>query len=350
MNPRRFTRSRRPLWQVRAALALCSLWGFSAALPAAQNVEKPFRGITHIARTETAPRDLHIHIVTIDLNAPGIAFKLTPPGGALETVRRTTLDCLRQDHAQIAVNAHYFLPFPSSSLDAALVGFAASGGVVFSAFETPAQSYAIVSEAPALNIDPSNRAGIVHRSPASADGKRVLEDVTVWTALAGSAQIVTGGVKTIPVYADERHPGGLLTPGGPGNYSNSKSWYDALNARTAIGLSRDNRTLYLFTVDARGGSAGMSVGEVAAMLIEDYGVFNALNLDGGGSTTLAMEDTATHAGSIVNVSSDNPGGRSVGSNLEVFAAGVAAPDGAVLEFVHFAHDLHRYQPRRGGGK
>jgi hypothetical protein len=63
-----------------------------------------------------------------------------------------------------------------------------------------------------------------------------------------------------------------------------------------------------------------------------------------------MEDTATHAGSIVNVSSDNPGGRSVGSNLEVFAAGVAAPDGAVLEFVHFAHDLHRYQPRRGGGK
>ena len=48
----------------------------------------------------------------------------------------------------------------------------------------------------------------------------------------------------------------------------------------AAGLSRDNRTLVLFTVDARGGSAGMPVGEVADMLIRDYGVFNALNLDG----------------------------------------------------------------------
>ena len=61
-------------------------------------------------------------------------------------------------------------------------------------------------------------------------------------------------------------------------------------ARSAIGLSRDGRTLTLFTVDARGGSEGMRVGEVASMLIEDYGVWVALNLDGGGSTSLAMAD------------------------------------------------------------
>jgi Phosphodiester glycosidase len=66
-------------------------------------------------------------------------------------------------------------------------------------------------------------------------------------------------------------------------------------------------------------SLGLSVGEVADILINDYGVYNALNLDGGGSTTLAMEHPITHARSIVNVSSDNPNGRAVASSLAVFA-------------------------------
>src|SRR5215471_14520958 len=87
----------------------------------------------------------------------------------------------------------------------------------------------------------------------------------------------------------------------------------------AIGLSQDNRTLVLFTVDRAGGSLGMSVGEVADVLISDYGVYNALNLDGGGSTTLAMEDPLTHTRSLVNVSADNPAGRMVASSLAVFA-------------------------------
>jgi hypothetical protein len=145
----------------------------AAGLWAADVVEHPFRGITHISRTETAPRNLHIHIVRIDLTTPGIRFKLTPPGGGLETVRQTTLEFLRQEHAQVAINGHFFLPFPSDSPEASLVGFAASEGVVYSAFETPSQSYAIVSDAPALNIDASNRARIVHRDPAFDDGKHM---------------------------------------------------------------------------------------------------------------------------------------------------------------------------------
>jgi exopolysaccharide biosynthesis protein len=295
----------------------------AAGLWAADAADRPFRGVTHIFRTETAPRNLHIHIVKIDLTAPGIGFKLTPPGGTLETVRQTTLAFLREEHAQIAINGHFFLPFPSSNPDASLVGFAASDGKVYSAFEKPAQSYAIVADAPALNIDASNRAGIVHRDRAMADGRHIVERVTVWNALAGSAEIVTDGAKTIPRYGDAQDPGGLLTPGGPNHYSNARSWYDVLQARTAIGLSQDRRTLFLFTVDVRGGSAGMPVGEVADMLIRE-GAFDALNLDGGGSTTLAMENPATHVGEIVNVSSDNPGGRAVGSNLAVFAAGEQA--------------------------
>ena len=50
----------------------------------------------------------------------------------------------------------------------------------------------------------------------------------------------------------------------------------------------------------------MQAGEVADLLIRDYGVYNALNLDGGGSTTMAMEDPVTHLRKVVNAPSDNP--------------------------------------------
>jgi exopolysaccharide biosynthesis protein len=293
---------------IRRRIAI--LWlALAAVLSAAETVTHPFQGITYIERSENEPRNVIMHIVTVDLTAPGIRFKLTPPGGPLETIRQTTLDFLRQEHAQIAINAHYFLPFPSQQAGAKLVGFAASEGKVYSAFETPEQSYALVRDAPAINIDSRNRAAIVHRDPAFADGLQVVEKVEVYNAVSGSAQIVTGGVKTIPQYRE-----GELTLGGSNNYSAQKPWYEQINARSAIGITRDRRTLVLFTVDVRGGSAGMRVSEVADILIRDYAVFNALNLDGGGSTTLAVDDR------IVNTSSDNPNGRKVGSNLAVFAA------------------------------
>ena len=257
----------------------------------------PFVGVTYIDRTEESPRALHMHIAQIDLAAPGLRFKLTAPSGSRETVRQTTLDYLTQEHAQLAVNAHFFLPFPTSDADLWLIGIAASDGQVYSAFETPAQSFALLPNAPGLNIDATNHASIVHRDFTQADGLHVSELVTLWTTFAGSAQIVADG-----------HPS---TP--------SLEWYQAVNARTAAGLSRDGRTLTLFTVDRAGGSEGMRVSEVADLLIKDYGVWNALNLDGGGSTTMAMEDPVTNEPALMNSSSDNPRGRAVGSNLAVFA-------------------------------
>ena len=103
-------------------LTICSF----SPLRAAEAVDHPFRGITCITRTESTPRNLNLHIVEIDLTARGIGFKLTAPGGSLETVRQTTLEFLEQEHAQLAINGHFFLPFPSTSPDAVVVGFAAS--------------------------------------------------------------------------------------------------------------------------------------------------------------------------------------------------------------------------------
>src|SRR5258707_15434241 len=111
-------------------------------LQAAEVVEHPFRGITSITRTESSPRNVNLHIIEIDLTASGIGFKLTAHGGSLETIRQTTLEFLKQEHAQVAINGHFFLPFPSTTYGATLVGLAASNGKDYSAFEQPAKSYA----------------------------------------------------------------------------------------------------------------------------------------------------------------------------------------------------------------
>ena len=180
---------------------------------------------------------------------------------------------------------------------------AASDGRVYSDFEEPAQNYALLANAPALNIDLQNHVSIVH----PGDSRESL-----WNTVSGSAQIVTEGRKTIPGYL----PTGPLTPGGPLSYSNANSWYERVNARTAIGFTRDGRTVVLLTVD------WMTVGEVADLLIRDYGVWEALNLDGGGSTSLAMEDAETHFRTLIRTNQDSPPGRDVGSSLAVFATGL----------------------------
>lgn len=247
--------------------------------------ETPWPGVTYTHSGDA-------HVVVIDLTRPGLRFRVTPPSGSRETLRQSTLDFLREQHAQIAINAHFFEPFPSDDLEAFLIGPASSDGNAYSDFETPRQSYAILADAPALNIDEQNRARIVHRG----DG------TTLYNALAGSAQIVTGGRKTIPTY------GQGLTPGGPNNYSNADSWYQRRASRTAIGITQDASKLVLLVIDRA------TVGEAADYLIANHAVWDALNLDGGGSSSLAMEDPVTRELHLLNSAE----GRAVGSNLAVF--------------------------------
>lgn len=297
-----------------AGLAL--LWRPAAAQ---LQVAQPYAGVTYVDRWADAPRRLHFHVAQIDLQTPGLRFKVSPPAGDREAVRQTTLDFLKQEGAQLAINGHYFLPFPSTDPTAWVIGLAASAGRVYSAFESPQQRYALVVDAPALNLDRDNHATIVHREPSQPDGLHVREPVTLWNVVAGSSQIVTNGAATVPLYRDATNATGQLEAGGPNDYSNAVAWADAHTARTAIGLSRDRRTLTLFTVDVRGGSEGMALAEAARVLIDDFGVWDALNLDGGGSTSMALADPVTGQASLVNSSSDNPAGRAVATSLAVFA-------------------------------
>jgi Phosphodiester glycosidase len=75
---------------------------------------------------------------------------------------------------------------------------------------------------------------------------------------------------------------------------------------------------------------GMQVGEVADLLKNDYGVWNALNLDGGGSTTMAVEDPVAHVRKLVKEPAENPP-RLEASNFAVYSDGVDPVTTAVVD-------------------
>ena len=70
--------------------------------------------------------------------------------------------------------------------------------------------------------------------------------------------------------------------------------------RTAIGTSKDGETLYLVTVDGRQKSSiGMTQQQLAEFLLE-IDVYNAINLDGGGSTTMLARKLGDTSLSTIN--------------------------------------------------
>ncbi len=90
--------------------------------------------------------------------------------------------------------------------------------------------------------------------------------------------------------------------------------------RTAVGFSADSTRLWLVTVDGRqpGYSMGMTLFELAEFLLK-LGVYQGVNLDGGGSTTMVVR------GSVVNRPSDLQGERPVANAVLVVSR---APTGA----------------------
>lgn len=110
---------------------------------------------------------------------------------------------------------------------------------------------------------------------------RILQD---GVNVAGDAATIEG---TISRNAEVRHP------------------------RTAVAYSKDGRIVWLYVVDGRStASVGMTLVEMADAL-RTLGAWNALNFDGGGSTTMVIE------GKIVNKPSDPTGEREVGNALLV---------------------------------
>lgn len=111
----------------------------------------------------------------------------------------------------------------------------------------------------------------------------------------------------------------LMQNGNVQAVNNTSDHNTTSHPRTAIGVTKDGRVLFV-TVDGRfpGLATGMS-SELLAKYMKILGAHAALNLDGGGSTTMWIKDkgVVNHTSQGGTGSWDNPKERSVGSIIYV---------------------------------
>ena len=91
----------------------------------------------------------------------------------------------------------------------------------------------------------------------------------------------------------------------------SKSFVETRHPRTAVAKLKDGKFLVVAVDGRQKESVGMNLNELAALLLE-FGAVDAMNFDGGGSTTMFLN------GKIVNKPSDKEGERRVSDAILVF--------------------------------
>ena len=243
---------------IGATLYMLNLRGRPAPVPMKENL---FDGVTYRRKVSVYP-DLWIaHILVIDMRKKGVSFLVTPPdnsGGEPPLDARTTSQFLKEYELQIAVNGDGFYPwrsfsplnyYPHVGDPVTPNGFAASRRKVY-------------SKEPSLT-DGVNPTLYLNRRNYPSMGRR---PGNVFNAVSGDRMLVQHGE---PVDGLED---------------------SVLNPRTAIGYNRNGRYLIIAVVDGRQPfySNGVTLAELAQLMI-DLGAHYAMNLDGGGSSTMVVE-------------------------------------------------------------
>ncbi|MDE3057243.1 MAG: phosphodiester glycosidase family protein [Bacteroidota bacterium] len=104
-----------------------------------------------------------------------------------------------------------------------------------------------------------------------------LKDLT--EMIGGYPRIVSNGTNDVA--------GGVAQEGGPDPYHP--------NPRTGVGFSADSSKLYLITLDGRNSplTLGMTLDQFADLMIQ-LGVYNGMNFDGGGSSTMVVHNSVVN--------------------------------------------------------
>ncbi len=234
----------------------------------AQQWEDAYPGVRYLA--ETRPGPVEVRAVEVDLCASGVSLRATSESENWQTASSFG----SQVGAQVAINGDFY-EWPPDTL-----GLAVGDGDYWSPDRA---DWGFIAFGP-------ERAEITEPGTHVPDPPGWIED-----AVGGNIMVLTDGVTTNDQgdFCTTRHP------------------------RTVVGLSSDGTKLYLVVADGRnpGTSIGMTCAELGD-LMSYLGAQDALNLDGGGSTTMWRQGAG-----VVNQPSDADGERNVVNHLAVHASG-----------------------------
>lgn len=206
-----------------------------------------YQGVHHAEVVLTDPRPLKIQLLRVDLSVPGVSVLATPDNGELpgETSSQRTSTFLKTMACQAAVNAGPFDVVSSTEGNPLNVsGLQVADGRLVS----PDNGY------PALIFTGEGKARI-QRAPFPE--KDIREAVSGFQVILWDGKLTATDVK--------------------------------LHPRTAAAVSADGRTVWLLVADGRqpGTSEGCTTVEMAGWF-QQMGAVSALNLDGGGTSTMVV--------------------------------------------------------------
>jgi hypothetical protein len=260
-------RSSSPCW------ILCSaalLWAADPPLPF--KLERfafpgPVAGV--VARVDLSDPRVQVSVALADDRDPDGAG---PCVGQLDT----TSNAARKHDFAIAINASFFsVPNTRDSPGKAVSYFVGNGAVPEGWLFAGGRLFSKPTDTSLRDVF------IVHDDGRISFRDHALElPADTRYAVSGSAMVVQAGRVPARPGATARHP------------------------RSAIGLSADQRFLLIVAVDGRQRhSRGVTLEELGR-LMQRLGAHQALNLDGGGSTTLVVKDNATGVFAVANQVSD----------------------------------------------
>lgn len=241
-------------------------------------------------------------VAQIDLADPSVGIVVTgvAPAGDGDAVLTSTDVWAAEQGVQLAVNANYFGTLSGGRAD--IVGLSASDGQIISGARSFNGTYD-----PAALILPNRTARIGRFSSADV-------------LMQGSVDAVAG----VGASTSDGDPGSLLVDDGVNLGATARVAPADRNPRTGLGVSQDGKRLVIMVIDGRqpGWSDGVTLSQLADLMIE-FGSFDAINLDGGGSSSLVYDDGTER---IFNRPSDGTF-RGVANHLGVRIGGL--PDPAV---------------------
>lgn len=96
-------------------------------------------------------------------------------------------------------------------------------------------------------------------------------------------------------------------------------------ARTAVGYSKDGKTVYLITVEENGGLKGVTLKELQQIMLQ-LGVYKGVDMDGGGSTTMITRPLGDFAPILAHPTSYGTTQRLIANGIGVYTT---APQGTI---------------------
>ncbi|MFZ5597623.1 MAG: S-layer homology domain-containing protein [Bacillota bacterium] len=153
--------------------------------------------------------------------------------------------------------------------------------------------------------------GVVTGIFYNEEGKSIPPGGFVLAGRGQAAEFIKTNIKVGDIIVPEYK----VTPGGNSIWAGTGGWSMLVHegsimsdfptsiggsvARTAIGYSQDKGTLYLVCVEKSSASAGFTLPELASFMA-GLGAYDALNLDGGGSTTIVVRPLGETSPVLVN--------------------------------------------------